>query len=793
MLECVNGLSLNSVMMDGMLLGGVFGTAKAVFLILIGFSLVIFMHELGHFLMAKLAGVRVEKFAVGFGKTIFSFRKGIGVRFGSTLDAYQRRLEEYIAAKRGRESQSDGKLAPTESELAAAAQELGLGETEYAFNGLPIGGYVKMMGQEDFAVDKSGEWKIKTHPRSFMSKPVGKRMLIVSAGVVMNMIFAALLFTIVFMCGFDVPTPVIGEPLPGTPAEKAGLQFGDRILSIDGKEINDYDDIRMAVVLAEPHEPLHMKVLRDGRIIECSVTPEYDPDRSLLQIGVPPKFTRVISAVEPEPGPPQPDALQPGDEVIEANGKPVRDFFDIYHQLQAARGAPVSLVVLRPDPKDRSRKIRVTCTRRAWVQFAKTGDGPYDVGHLLGFVPRRRVLSVTPGGSADVHGIRAGDVIADWATIKAPTWKEIATSVQNNPGVDLDVVLKRDDTSVQTYVRPVRPDFWGRGRPQVGFELGEEQAPVVVSDIVDRVEDEPTPASALRALMPRGSVITKVNGQPVKSWDGLTDQFFSHAGQTVQLSWRYEKEPERTHAFRVPNDVETLAGMPPLGRIVDINGQDLIEVTEPDGKVVPYSVHYWKGAYEILKRCLKDHPAEKVKVQYRDILDSAAGLVTKEVEITPASLDPWTMRIQFNDYVMANIATTRVQTWNPVKALWIGIGKTADFVVQTYETMRRMIFTRSVGVENMAGPVGIFQIGISIAESGMTRLLFFLGFLSANLAVINFLPLPIVDGGLMVFLLIEKIKGTPVSVKIQVVTQVIGLALLIAAFVFVTFMDISKL
>jgi len=101
---------------------------------LLGFSLIVFVHELGHFGAAKWAGVRVERFAIGFGREIFGFTKG---------------------------------------------------ETRYSFNILPLGGYVKMLGQEDFD-DKSKELIFKDDPRSFVNKPVARRMVIVSAGVVMN-------------------------------------------------------------------------------------------------------------------------------------------------------------------------------------------------------------------------------------------------------------------------------------------------------------------------------------------------------------------------------------------------------------------------------------------------------------------------------------------------------------------------------------------------------------------------------------------------------------------------------
>ena len=128
----------------GLILGEIPGwmaSIWSVFLLILGFSLVIFVHELGHFLAAKWAGVRVEKFAIGFGKELFGFTRG---------------------------------------------------ETRYCFNVLPLGGYVKMLGQEDFVVDKSGELKVKEDPNAFTNKSVGKRMVIISAGVIMNLLFAAI-------------------------------------------------------------------------------------------------------------------------------------------------------------------------------------------------------------------------------------------------------------------------------------------------------------------------------------------------------------------------------------------------------------------------------------------------------------------------------------------------------------------------------------------------------------------------------------------------------------------------
>ena len=106
---------------------------------------------------------------------------------------------------------------------------------------------------------------------------------------------------------------------------------------------------------------------------------------------------------------------------------------------------------------------------------------------------------------------------------------------------------------------------------------------------------------------------------------------------------------------------------------------------------------------------------------------------------------------------------------------------------------RSLLLTRQVGVDKVSGPVGIIAMGSKIAESGLTRLLWFLGVISANLAVINFLPMPIVDGGLLVFLLLEKIRGEPVSIKTQVATQLVGIALIATLFILITYQDILRL
>jgi regulator of sigma E protease len=97
---------------------------------------------------------------------------------------------------------------------------------------------------------------------------------------------------------------------------------------------------------------------------------------------------------------------------------------------------------------------------------------------------------------------------------------------------------------------------------------------------------------------------------------------------------------------------------------------------------------------------------------------------------------------------------------------------------------------KNISPSELSGPGGILTAGYMVAEKGTTRLVWFLSIISANLAVMNFLPIPIVDGGLFTFLIIEKIKGSPISPRVQAIAQVVGLALLLSVFLFATYQDV---
>lgn len=184
-------------------------------IILLG--VIIFVHELGHFLFAKLTGVKVLKFSLGFGPKL------IGKTYG---------------------------------------------DTEYLISAVPLGGYVKMLGEMP-----GDELKEEEKQFAFNNQAVWKRFIIVFCGPLFNLLFAAVIFFFTFLNGIPVLVPEIGSVIQGTPAGKAGLIKGDRIVEIDGVAIRQWDEMT-EVIHKNPGKPLDVKIKRDGTTFPVSITPE---------------------------------------------------------------------------------------------------------------------------------------------------------------------------------------------------------------------------------------------------------------------------------------------------------------------------------------------------------------------------------------------------------------------------------------------------------------------------------------------------------------------------------------
>lgn len=185
------------------------------------FGFLVFVHELGHFIVAKMSGVKILKFSLGFGPKVA-----------------------------GRK----------------------IGETEYLLSAVPLGGYVKMLGQEDVG-EADEEAEAVDAERSYRNKPVFKRALIVFFGPLFNLLTAAVIFFFVFLSGIPTLLPTVGEVMPGTPAERANLAKGDRIVEIDGVRVAQWEEMTK-IIFASANKNLTLKVDRKGESVTLSIRPE---------------------------------------------------------------------------------------------------------------------------------------------------------------------------------------------------------------------------------------------------------------------------------------------------------------------------------------------------------------------------------------------------------------------------------------------------------------------------------------------------------------------------------------
>jgi len=230
----------------------------------LGISFLIFIHELGHFLAARLFGVRVEIFSIGFGPRLAGFRRG---------------------------------------------------ETDYRISAVPLGGYVKMAGEYgDSATDAP------PHPDDLLAKPAWQRAIVFSAGVIVNFLFAFLVLPIAFSLGIPFVAPVIGAVSPGGAAWAAGLKPGDEVLSIDGSRVYQFSDVSSGVALGDPQGVL-LHVRRGDAELDLLVRPTRNVEEDRWDIGIVPAFDNRLS-IDPA-GPAAQAGLRDGDRVIAVNGRAV--------------------------------------------------------------------------------------------------------------------------------------------------------------------------------------------------------------------------------------------------------------------------------------------------------------------------------------------------------------------------------------------------------------------------------------------------------------------------------------
>lgn len=358
------------------------------FVVLVG--ALVFVHELGHFVLAKAFGVKVLRFSVGFGPKIAGFT-------------------------------SNG--------------------TEYVLAAIPLGGYVKLLGDTPHDVVRDSE-----KDQSLGAQPVWRRVLIVAAGPAMNLLFPLLLFFLVHL-GDGLQTPAtVGTVFPDRPADGVLLP-GDRVLSVDGDTIETFDELRR-VVRASPHRPLELQVERDGQTHAIVVTPvathralELGRSEEVGRLGIDPYHRLAVVGVHHGSAAHQ-AGLRAFDRIVAVDGEPVDRWIDLQRALEGRRGA-VPLTYLRGEMMELGGLVQLE-VHRPRVANVRAPAGPGSLALRAGLEPCELYVREVIAGSAEAElGIRPGDRLVTLDGRPLRIWAGYLAALEAEPGRTHELTWRR--------------------------------------------------------------------------------------------------------------------------------------------------------------------------------------------------------------------------------------------------------------------------------------------------------------------------------------------------------------
>ncbi len=361
------------------------------FIILVG--VLVFVHELGHYAWAKFFGVKVLRFSVGFGPRVAGFTSG---------------------------------------------------DTEYVIAAVPLGGYVKMLGESPSDVISTED-----APRSFGAQPLLKRIIIVIAGPMMNLIFPLLLFFVVFIGDTEVAPPIIGTVFPDRPAD-GKLIMGDRVLAIDDDEIETFDDITRHV-RRSAGTPLRFTIQRGEETLEEIIEPVLDQRTQELdrvdevgRIGVIPHHPIAVVGVL-DNGPAHAARLRTFDVLLSVSGRPVHRYLDIVEAMRRSNRSQIPITYLRPERARVLGGLADLDLYSAHVATLAPSPGRGDVMSRSGLEDADLYVHQVFAGSAEAAmGLRPSDrlVALDGRPIRK--WATFLKDLERGRGEDHELVWLAD-------------------------------------------------------------------------------------------------------------------------------------------------------------------------------------------------------------------------------------------------------------------------------------------------------------------------------------------------------------
>jgi len=700
-----------------------------------GLTFVIFVHELGHFLVAKACGVKCEKFYVGF--DFFE----IPIPF-------------------------------TKWKIPRSLFKFQWGETEYGIGSLPLGGYVKMLGQDDDprnadneaarirvsqdAVEHAAQEgeapvtgqtvegkKIMLDPRSFPAKSVPARMAIISAGVIMNLIFGVIMATVAFKLGVKEMPAMIGVTTPGGAAWTDGLKPGSKLLQVGqrGKsyEYLSFSHFRAMAILNNGRAVKILMRQPDGQEVWHELTPTKKPDAKQPLIGIAPAadtklniWPEFASFRNPKSSPP----LRDYDVVLAVNGQKVASGTDLYTILAQQPKGPVKLKVERSErtkdgdlveePKQPPQIIETTLAERPLRELGLT----MKIGPIVAIRERSPAIDA---------GFRVDDVLVE--VNGQPVGDPLSLSQRLTPEVGssstYSFVVERKDSQGRVIRRTLQVV------PERPLQSPLQASAVLVSNpvAIESVGIAFNVTNEVAGVDPSGPA----SAAGMKAGDVLTKAQFA-----VELDAKARGKLDSLQGFKIADEMELAAGKSSwsevFARLQIIPPQSKLKLDFSRGKEAKSATIVWRSS--------------------ADFFDDMRGLDTYTLTFTHTAKD-----------------------WG--EAAQLGFRETYERVKEVIVILHSLV-TGWLSPTNLSGPPGILMAAAGFASEGFASLLMFLVILSANLAVINFLPIPALDGGHMLFLTAEGIRGKPVDERLQIRLTIAGVICLLMLMVFATAMDIGR-
>ncbi len=687
----------------------------AIFKVVLGLGAVIFVHELGHFLLAKACGVKCDKFYVGF--------DAFDIKIGDRV-IIPRRLVHWT-----------------------------WGETEYGIGILPFGGYVKMLGQDDNPGNleeevrksmKDGEASVssaltpeglvdrtKIDPRSYLAKSVPQRMAIISAGVIFNLIFAVLFAAIAFRSGVDFPPPKVGNVIGGGPAWEQNLA-GATFEKVGDKDVSgyfSYTDLAQEIGLHGGEKPIAIQVRRPGasESTKLEVTPKAGfmrQAKDIALLGFTSRLQPVIGETGPGKNTPAGNAkpeIKAGDRIVEIDGQKIETDLDVFRVLATNADREVEFVLERSaegsDSDDDSSGEQIT---------TKVAPNPMRVfGFTIEWLP---ISNIQKGSPAEAAGLQVGDEIV---SIDGEPRGDLLTLEERmiriaREGGKSELEVNRDGETLTISVSPTLPSVLARVGPNTALAI-----------------------NALGVAIPQSLKVETVDPESDAGKAGLVI-----GDELVSAEYLLNEQQVNDERYK-------FLARDPFVNFVD-DDTSWGEVNQLYQSLTPGS----KLKLEV-RRGSERMPITIATSASPDYFRHVRGIPLKELSEHYES-ESWSDAFYYGS-----------------KQVW----RDGTRVLKTFGKL----ISGKISPKNLGGPGTIAVVATSEASEGTSRLLLFLTFLSANLAVVNFLPIPVLDGGHMLFLAYEGIFRRPVNEKTQALLTYVGLAMILTLMIFVVCLDATRI